>query len=129
MNSNISLQPDTYTPVIDSNGNYIDSTFSLHTEGIRCRCGSRKDKVYKTNSQFSSHMKTKIHKKWLDELNLNKANFYIECEKQKQLVKEQREIIAKLENDVNVKSLTINYLTKQLCETKNNVNVDLLSFD
>jgi hypothetical protein len=46
--------------------------------GLRCPCGSRKDKTYDTHSIFASHIKTKKHQSWLVDLNLNKTNFYLE---------------------------------------------------
>jgi hypothetical protein len=128
----LTVQPDTYVPSIDENGNYIDKII-LFTHGLRCLCGSRKDKVYDSNAAFSAHIKTKTHTKWLEYLNLNKANYYVESENLKITVRNQRVIIAKLEKDLQNKSATIDYLTKQLVEqnTKNNsekIN-NLISFD
>jgi hypothetical protein len=64
----------------DNLGKYIDNvpSFSLHKGGLLCPCGSRKDKYYKTHNTFLQHTKTKIHQKWLNDLNLNKSNYYIE---------------------------------------------------
>ena len=45
--------------------------------GIRCPCGARKDKTYDGISNFNAHIKTKIHKKWIEDLNLNKKNFHV----------------------------------------------------
>ena len=69
----LATQPDIYIPSIDENGNYIDKTPSFNNlkNGIRCPCGSRKDKTYDGISNFNAHIKTKIHKKWIEELNLN----------------------------------------------------------
>ena len=72
----LATEPDLYSPSIDSLGNYIDKipSFNNIKHGLRCPCGSRKDKVYDTYSTFSAHTKTKTHQKWLNDLNLNKAN-------------------------------------------------------
>jgi len=122
-------EPDLYMPSIDNIGNYIDKipSFNNLKHGIRCPCGSRKDKTYDTNSIFSAHIKTKIHQKWLSNLNLNKSNYYIENENLKTTLHNQRLIIAKLEKEVQNKLMTIDYLTKQL--VNNNNPIDLMNFD
>jgi hypothetical protein len=76
----LALEPDMYSPSVDNLGKYIDNvpSFSLHKGGLLCPCGSRKDKYYKTHNTFLQHTKTKIHQKWLNDLNLNKSNYYIE---------------------------------------------------
>jgi hypothetical protein len=58
-------------------------------------------------------------------------NFYTECEKLKELVNSQKLIIAKMENDINVKTKTINYLSQQLMakDTGKTDLIDFLSFD
>ena len=90
-------EPDIYSPSIDENGNYVDKipSFNIIKMGLICPCGCRKDKVYDTNQKnFSSHIKNKKkHSKWLETLNLNKANYYIECEKINKLVKSQKIMI------------------------------------
>jgi hypothetical protein len=128
-------EPDIYSPNVDDSGNYIDSIppFHIIKKGIRCPCGSRKDKVYETHSIFSSHIKTKTHQKWLITLNQNKVNYYVENEKMKETIQTQRIIIAKLEKDINVKMMTIDYLTSQLVKSQASPReiklCDLLEFD
>ena len=133
------VEPDIYSPSIDDNGLYIDKVppFNYIKKGLVCPCGSRKDKVYESHSVFISHTKTKAHQKWLESLNLNRANFYVEFEKSKEVISNQRLIIAKLEKDVNNKILTIDYLTQQLykaslIDKKSETNLttnNLLDFD
>ena len=134
------VEPDIYSPSIDDNGLYIDKVppFNYIKKGLVCPCGSRKDKVYESHSVFISHTKTKAHQKWLESLNLNRANFYVEFEKSKEVISNQRLIIAKLEKDINNKILTIDYLTQQLYKASlidkksenNNINTNnLLDFD
>ena len=126
-------EPDTYSPSIDDIGNYCDKIppFATIKHGIRCPCGSRKDKVYESYNIFSQHIKTKSHQKWLQNLNLNRANYYIENEDLKTNIQQQRLIIAKLEKELQNKLMTIDFLTQQL-STKN-VNhttvSNLLDFD
>ena len=125
-------EPDLYSPSIDNNGNYIDiiPSFNIINKGLSCPCGSRKGKIYETHTVFSNHIKTKCHQKWLSNLNLNKANYYVENEKLKETIQTQRIVIAKLEKDMNTKLLTIDYLTKQLYNISNpTVIKDLLDFD
>ena len=110
------VEPDTYTPSIDANGNYIDKLPSHHIikQGMYCVCGSRCNKLYDTPSKFNAHLKTKTHQKWLEQLNLNKANFFVESEKLKKTVHTQQVLIARLEQEVRNKSRTIDYMTQQL---------------
>jgi hypothetical protein len=126
-------EPDTYSPSIDDIGNYIDKIppFASIKHGIRCPCGSRKDKVYETSSIFSQHIKTKSHQKWLQGLNLNKANYYIQNEELKTTIQQQRLVIAKLEKELQNKIMTIDFLTQQLASKSTNQKVvsNLLDFD
>jgi hypothetical protein len=128
----VSLESDIYEPNMDDNGNYTDylPPSSKFKYGLRCPCGARREHVFDTRQSFKSHVKTKTHQKWLNDLNTNKMNFYTECEKLKEVVNSQKLIIARLEKDVNTKSKTIDYLTQQLInrETVHN-EIDLLSFD
>ena len=129
MNMEITLQPEIYAPSVNSQGNYQDSipSFLEFKNGIICPCGSRKDGIFKKSAAFSAHMKTKTHQKWLENLTQNRSNYYVEYEKAKNVIQSQRHIIAKLENDVASKSMTIDYLTKQLqpCSEKYS-SIDLL---
>ena len=139
----LATEPDTYCPNIDEHGNYADRIPSFNTaalaNGLRCSCGTRKDKVYASAAMFASHIKTKTHEKWLQDLNANKANFYIENKKLRDLVQSQKIMLGKMEVDLMNKSLNIDYLTQQLIakngsqtQSKSNsaANVtDLISFE
>jgi len=125
-------EPDIYSPSIDEMGNYIDKipSFNIIKKGLLCSCGSRKDKIYKTYTTFSMHIKTKTHQKWLNSLNLNKANYYIENIKLSETLQNQRLIIAKLEKEISSKNMTIDYLTQQLNKNDKALSVNnLLEFD
>lgn len=123
----LNLTPDTYTPSVDNNGNYIDN-IPIIKNGLLCPCGSRKDKIYETISKFNSHTKTKKHQKWLSILNQNKANYYIESLKNKELVQNQQQIIAQMEIKLKNKDRTIDYLTEQL-QPKITESYDLLDIN
>jgi hypothetical protein len=128
----IAVESDIYVPGIDDNGNYIDKipSFAIAKYGIRCPCGSRKNKVYTNASMFSTHIKTKCHKAWLSSVNTNKANYYLENETLKITVQNQRLIIAKMEKDLQNKMMTIDYLTLQITQqNKPKIVNDLLDFD
>ena len=111
-------EPDTYSPNIDDKGNYVDKVPSFYTNalanGLRCPCGTRKDKIYTSHATFTAHIKTKTHEKWLQELNTHKANFYVESQKLRDVVQSQKIMIGKMELNILNKNMTIDYLTKQL---------------
>ncbi len=127
----LAIEPDIYSPSMDNNGNYIDKIPSVlyFKNGIRCPCGSRKDKSYDCASYFSTHIKTKTHQKWLADINFNKMNYYIENIQLKDTINNQKLIIARLEKEIIVKSKTIDLLTQQIIYKESNIVSDLLSFD
>lgn len=126
----ITITPDIYTPSVDINGNYIDNV-PIIKNGLFCPCGTRKDKAYETSTKFAYHIKSKSHQKWLMSLNQNKANYYVEMLKNKELIENQQKIIIQLENQLHKKTLTIDYLTEQLTIKINQQtnNIDLLDFN
>jgi nucleoside 2-deoxyribosyltransferase len=111
-------EPDVYSPSIDDNGNYIDKIPSFNTNalanGLRCPCGTRKDKVYLSGPLFAAHCKTKTHEKWVQDLNTNKSNFFTENQKLSEIVHAQKIMIGKMELELASKTMTINYLTHEL---------------
>jgi len=124
----LSVTPDMYMPSVDDNGNYIDN-IPIIKHGLFCPCGSRKEKAYETTSKFTTHTKTKAHQKWLTSLNQNKANYYVEMLKHKDMVENQQKIINHLESLLHKKALTIDYLTSQLTTKSNHISVDLLDIN
>jgi len=128
----ITITPDTYTPSVNNEGNYIDN-IPIIKNGLYCPCGSRKDKTYENVTKFSSHIKSKSHQKWLMVLNQNKANYYVEMLTNKELVENQKKIISQLEKQLYKKTLTIDYLTEQLTtktiQPAPACNIDLLDFN
>lgn len=125
----ITITPDTYTPSVDDSGNYVDNVPVIKS-GLFCPCGSRKDKTYENSAKFSIHTKSKTHQKWLLILNQNKANYYVEMLKNKELIENQRKIITQLENQLQKKTLTVDYLTEQLTnKTMYKECIDLLDIN
>ena len=128
----LSLDSDIYEPSIFDDGNYSDylPPSSKFKNGLRCPCGARKDHVFDSRASFNTHIKTKTHQKWLADLNTNKMNYYKECEKLKELVNSQKIIIAKMENELLLKTKTIDYLSQQLMKKDTGHNIiDLITFD
>jgi hypothetical protein len=129
----LAVDSDIYEPSIGDDGNYSDylPPSSKFKNGLRCPCGARKDHVFDSRQSFNVHIKTKTHQKWLADLNTNKMNYYTECEKLKEVVNSQKLIIAKMENELNLKMKTIDYLSQQLMakDTGKPDLLDLLSFD
>ena len=133
----LTLEPELYSPSIDEQGNYVDKIppASAFSHGLKCPCGSRRDKSYISHGVFSQHIKTKIHQKWLQDVNLNRINYYVENQSLKDVVNNQRLIISRMEKELSNKSTTIDYLTRQLINTtaaaaaSNTTSHNLLEFD
>lgn len=134
----LATEPEYYTANIDNDGSYVDKIPSFHLlqNGIRCSCGSRKDKVFNNYASFSGHIKTLCHRKWLETLNQNKHNYYKENEDMKVTIVNQRLIIARLEKEIISRNNTIEQLTqhnlllkeKYEYREKNNTTCNLLDF-
>lgn len=120
----LNTTPDVYQPCINTLGEYYDHipTKSILTNGFYCPCGSRRNQIYKTSSQFNKHIKTKTHQKWLESLNDNKNNHYIENEKNKIIINSQKIIIGQLENKLNLKQMEINLLNNEINIYKSKTN-------
>lgn len=129
----LALQPDIYIPNVDSEGNYVDKIPStvLLSKGIYCPCTNKKDKMFTSSSKLTAHMKTKMHQRWLQSLNYNKSNYYQENIELRELVENQRKLIAQNEKEMQNRSNTINYLTQQLLkhEEKKSAVTNLLDMD
>ena len=125
------VEPDIYSPSVDNNGNYINKipSFTNLKNGLRCPCGTRKDKCYESASNFSTHIKTKKHIKWLSDVNLNRANYFVENVNLKETITSQKLIISRMEKDLQNKSLTIDYLTSQIYKQGSSCVDNLLDFD
>ena len=119
---NLTLTPDLYSPNVNEDGNYIDyiPTYKIFEQGgLICPCGARKDKVYDKKNKFSSHIECATHKRWIESLNRNKANYYKKYLKLKDLIKTQKIMIGNLQKDIDTKSVLINHLTNQLILNNN----------
>jgi hypothetical protein len=124
--SELATREELYTPCVNDMGVYIDH-IPQFTKGIRCPCNARKDKVFLTTQSFQIHTKSKQHTKWLETLNNNRSNYFLECMHLKETVQTQQQIIARLERELRNKSNTIDYLTMQL--HKPSPPITLASYD
>ncbi len=135
----IKVEPEYYTPSIDSNGNYIDRQLNINEirYGVKCHCGSRKNMIYCLNN-FTAHTKTKKHIQWINDMNNNKTNYYVENIKLMELVESQKIIIGRLDlekrtlqRDIVTKSNTIDVLSEIIkkYKTKYNNDIDIMGCD
>ena len=122
----LATEPDMYSPNIDEHGNYTDKLPSFNSDalanGIRCPCGTRKDKVYLSANLFVAHCKSKTHEKWVNDLNTNKMNFFTENQKLRDIIRAQKIMIGKMELDISSKNVTIGYLTQELTKMMGECN-------
>jgi hypothetical protein len=132
----LATEPDVYCPSVNDLGQYIDKipAFTTLFDGIRCVCGARRDKVYKSHAVFASHIKTKTHQKWLCEINVSQPNLYKENIEMKQTIRNQRLIISRMDAEMSEQLVTIGYLTKcmnadTLEKEKEKNRINLLDFD
>ena len=106
--------PDTYSPSIE-NGNYVDRVPLFNTaalvNGLRCSCGTRKDKIYTSATMFTAHIKTKKHGEWLEDLNANKINYFIQNKQLRDLAQSQKIMIVKMQVELANKDRIIDNLT------------------
>jgi len=125
----LALEADVYVPNVDETGNYVDKP--PYQKGIYCPCASRKDKLYSTPQQFSLHTKTKSHIRWIQDLNFNKSNYYKECIELHETIKNQRQIIAQFDIELQHRTNTINILTQHITQQalKKGVVEDLLDMN
>jgi hypothetical protein len=109
----LTVEPELYAPSLDDAGTYVDKVHYAKY-GLVCPCGARRDKVYESTTKFQQHIKTKVHQKWLEDLNANKSNFYIRVIELEETVKQQRILLAQQERVIQTKSKTIDILTERL---------------
>lgn len=114
MTMELATMPDTYSPSME-HGNYVDRVPSFNTaalvNGLRCSCGTRKDKIYTSAAMFKEHIKTKKHGEWLEGLNANKINYFIQNKQLRDLAQSQKIMIVKMQMELDNKDRIIVDLT------------------
>ena len=135
---------DDYSPGISNDGSYVDQIPSFNQrygsldnkpQGLRCPCNNH---VFHGRTNFATHIKSERHKKWLESQNANRNNHAVELEKERQLVKEQKIIIARLELEVarlerNMLKMTemihiLSDINRKTPLTQQETTLDLLDF-
>ena len=131
----LATESDVYCPSVNDLGQYMDKipSFTNLPDGLRCVCGARRTKVYKSHAVFASHIKTKAHQKWLCEINVSQPNLYKENLEMKQTIRNQQLIISRMDKEMSEQLVTIGYLTKCFNankeKEKEKTRIDLLDFD
>lgn len=125
----ITVEPEIYCPIIDNTGDYMDKCPAFIKQGIRCPCGARENWVYDNKQKFKQHIVCGKHKKWIQQLNNSKMNFYQENIKLQETVKMQQEIIAKKDKELNNLIAINRYLESKTIVPTHNQSVDLLGID
>lgn len=92
----ISCQPDIYQPTCKNN-TYVDCMPCTFQNNIRCPCTPKITQVYKTSTAFKLHQKTIRHSNWLNRLNEDRVNYYIQTIKLTENNDSQRIIISQLQ--------------------------------
>lgn len=92
----ISCQPDIYQPTC-TNNTYVDCMPFTFQNNIRCPCTPKITQVYKTSTAFKLHQKTKRHSNWLNRLNEDRVNYYIQTIEKSETIHNQQLYISKLE--------------------------------
>ena len=114
MTMELATVPDTYSPSIE-NGNYVDRVPLFNTaalvNGLRCSCGTRQDKIYTSAPMCTAHIKTKKHGEWLEDLNANKINYFIQNKQLRDLAQSQKIMIVKMQVELANKDRIIDNLT------------------
>jgi len=98
------LTPDTYSPILDEHSNYIDHIPSFPVEGLRCPCGAglKRSISFTSATQFTKHVHTLRHQKWLKALNANKQNVLKENAELLETVKTQQQLLVRFDRDLKV---------------------------
>ena len=109
----ITTNPETYTPYIDLETQaYSDHNIINIKYGMVCPCTPTK--VFYKREQFSSHKKTKKHRLWIDHLNANANNFYVQCLEHDKTIKTQQMLLAQADIKSKQDETIIKYLEQKM---------------
>ena len=122
MTTELATVPDTYSPNMDEHGNYVDRVPSFNTaalvNGLRCSCGTRKDKIYTSAAMFTKHIKSQKHREWLGELNTNKVNYLSQNKQLRDLAQSQKIMIGQQDRIIDEKDRTIDEKDRTITEMR-----------
>lgn len=98
--SNLATVEDIYYPIYENGKikDFICENFTQkYNNGIKCQCTN---KIYKNKSTFKDHIKTNIHNKWIENYKFDgMENPIKKIVELKKIIKDQRSIIIRLENE------------------------------
>tara|TARA_A100000164_G_C21373405_1_gene525170 strand:+ start:91 stop:501 length:411 start_codon:yes stop_codon:yes gene_type:complete len=127
-------EPELYIPEFN-NGIYENYIPKDLNSGYKCGCGARKDHVFKNETNFRKHFKTKKHESWLQKLNENKINYYNYYIENEKIIKTLKIIINQKDKELNKKQIELKIKNKEIKELNiqlqtyiNPCDFDLLSF-
>lgn len=118
MTDTLAIDSDIYEPSMNEDGMYVDNVRGIKFKnGLRCPCSggnAHELHVFASSSNFRIHCASQKHQKWLQDLNANKSNHYVQNIRLEETVNAQKLIIARMERELNEKTRTIDYLSRQL---------------
>ena len=119
---------DEYSPGVNNDGVYVDQipSFNGRTQGIRCPCNNH---IFASRPNLAIHIKSAGHKRWLENLNSNRANYFTELDAERQTVRQQKIIIARLEREKCELLRMVSTLSAINSAATEQNNVDLMNFD
>lgn len=117
--------PDVYEPTISIDGQYVDyvPSFQFLNNGLRCPCSNHGG--YKNATSFRKHIESQKHRTWLETINANKHNIYVENENLKLIVEQQRQQLIEKERAIRDKESEIRILTRIVEEKMGNLNTNV----
>jgi hypothetical protein len=108
----LSPNPIDYLPKYNTDTQkYEDQYIFDFQHGVTCPCTGN---LYMRRSSFHSHIKTQIHRKWINMLNENQMNYYQKSLDLERTVRTQQEMLTKIQNELEQKKIIIRYLEKSL---------------
>jgi hypothetical protein len=129
MENTIETTPVKYAPKMDSETRlYSDQHIFDFTKGVICPCTA--GKTFNKKSSFQNHQKTKRHLSWIQNLNDNATNFYLQTLQQENVIKSQQLLLTRLDIQLKQKATIIEYYENKYLH--NNIvsgeEADLLNF-
>ena len=99
MSTSLITDSDFYSPGLNQEGSlYVDQIPSFNGgREWKCPCNNHK---FTSKANFTTHIKTNGHKRWLENLNANRINYFTELDSEKKQVREQKIMIAQFQREI-----------------------------
>lgn len=115
---------DVYGPSINQ-GTYVDFIPPIDSSsGIKCPCNGC-SRTYFSKQGFRSHIATRKHVRWMEDINNNKENHYKDLVKAQDTIRTQKLVIARLSQQISELSLCL----ASQARPAPTASIDLLTFD